>query len=106
MLNHLKDILNQNKPFTHRNAEALQALETEKVIVYIKAVAPHDVNGNPRRCFVIWAIDTKGAHKVAVIDDNYSGDRVYQTYPTAVYLGEIDTTPKEYKYLLKFKASK
>ena len=102
MLKKLLSVLEANTPPSTKIASCKDILTAEKIVVYLKAVAPHDVNGNPRRCFVVWQIDTTGAHKTAVIDDGYAGDRVHETFPNALYLGEIETTGKEYKYLLKF----
>jgi hypothetical protein len=62
--------------------------------------AGNDVNGNPRRLFVVYDTET-GAIK-EVIDEGYSGKRdLFTRYPKIACGSEIEISPKEYKWLLR-----
>lgn len=68
-------------------------------LVYFRLAAKNDVNGNPRRCFVVRDADT--GELVACIDEGYAGDTVRRTYPGAVYLGSYESTPREIRDTLR-----
>lgn len=70
-------------------------------MIYINLAADNDTNGNPRRIFVIFDED---GEILDCIDEGYSGlAEVTKQYPNAKYAGRFETTPKEYRSLLKFK---
>jgi len=73
----------------------------------VKIVAPNDVNGNPRRC---WIIEITQSRYVKVIDEGYSGsgaltedggftqeekEQILETAP------EIHVSANEYNFWLK-----
>lgn len=79
------------------------------IVTHVRA--NNDVNGNPRRCFVVRDLD--GAH-VETIDEGYYGEAaLYSRYPwfmhiaadrlglKPAYAAMIDSTPSEYKRLLR-----
>lgn len=66
--------------------------------------ADHDVNGNPRRLYLVTAIDpASGATCSAAVDEGYAGSKVLGSligiaHPT--YLPTLDITVKEYNHVL------
>ncbi len=71
-------------------------------MVILHLNAGHNVNGNPRRCYVV--IDKTGCIK-RVIDEGYAGDSaLWAAYPKLkgkTYPVDFDVTPAEYRRLLK-----
>jgi hypothetical protein len=85
-------------------------------VTFLHLCADNDVNGNPRRCFVV--TDHQGRH-VETLDEGYSGEGELQArYPWAswhalsrlgfdeparftVYPQRIDVSPSEYKRALR-----
>lgn len=64
--------------------------------------APNDVNGNPRRLFMVSEVMENGSDLVAVLDEGYNGNDAFRKYyPEAVMLTSIEISAKEYKRLLK-----
>jgi hypothetical protein len=73
--------------------------------MYIHLNAGHTTNGNPRRVFVV--IDVSDGTIVDAIDEGYKGtDAVTSHYPGIVAGPEFDTTPAQYRALLKQFADK
>ena len=59
----------------------------------------NDVNGNPRRAFVVY--DAQGRH-VETIDEGYDGySKLCEKYPKHRILMRVDASVKEYKRFLK-----
>lgn len=58
--------------------------------------APNDTNGNPRRCFVIWAAD---GTLLDAIDEGYSGRPNWTKSLTD--LGRVDVSATQYRYMIK-----
>lgn len=80
-------------------------------VIALHLRADVDVNGNPRRAFVV--LDAKGRH-VETIDEGYYGDAaLYSRYPwfhhsvagrlglESAYAVPMDVAPKEYRRWLK-----
>lgn len=66
--------------------------------------AGHDINGNPRRVWVV--LDEDGSF-VETIDEEYLGSSaVSKKYPNVILGPTFKTTAKEYRSLLKFHAVK
>lgn len=64
---------------------------------YIRTI--NDVNGNPRRAFVVY--DAQGRH-VETIDEHYNGtSELERKYPEHVILMTVEVPVKEYKRFLK-----
>lgn len=64
----------------------------------ISLKAGHDVNGNPRRVWVV----LDGGEIVDAIDEEYYGSAaVTNKYPNAILGPRFETTLKEYKSLLR-----
>ncbi len=62
--------------------------------------AGHNINGNPRRCYVIVRGDT--GEIVETIDEGYRDAAAYQgKYPEANYVGRIPTTANYRRELLR-----
>jgi len=67
--------------------------------IVLHLCAENDVNGNPRRCYVV--IGPDGA-VVAVHDEGHIGHHAWRIeHPTAVEGPEINITPGEYRAWLK-----
>lgn len=67
---------------------------------YISLNAGHDTNGNPRRVYVVFDGD---GQVMDVIDEGYSGQAaVIGIYPGIQGGARFDTTPTEYRRLLKW----
>jgi hypothetical protein len=66
--------------------------------------APNDANGNPRRCFAIYA---ESGEYLGTVDEGYKGDRAIGASglipegATVRILGRFDTTPSQRRELLK-----
>jgi hypothetical protein len=72
--------------------------------VVIKLNAGNDLNGNPRRVFVVLAIT---GEILGTADEGYIGlHAVCEKWPDLGfgYVPEFETTPKEYRYLTRKKA--
>ncbi len=67
-------------------------------MVCIRLCAKHDTNGNPRRVFVL--LDSDGAI-VRAIDEGYGGSRVLDAYSLRGPITDFETTPAEYRRLLR-----
>lgn len=62
--------------------------------------APNDVNGNPRRAYLIYKVThDKYAKLEAVYDEGYAG--MGEKYPDAIFLVTIDVSATEYKAFIK-----
>lgn len=62
--------------------------------------AKNDINGNPRRCFVVQNLSTGLIDNV--INEGFSGRQAWRDkYPTALEGVRFDVTLKEYKTLIK-----
>ena len=60
--------------------------------------APNDVNGNPRRCYVLYRLDDDGAWLVEVRDEGYAGEpREWMAHP---HLRPIDVSARVYRRFL------
>ncbi len=69
-------------------------------MIYLHLATKHDVNGNPRRLYVI--LDSDG-DVVDVIDEGYAGNsQVRKKYPDAVVGPRIEVPISEYKDWLKY----
>lgn len=83
----------------------MKASEIQAPVTYVFAKALNDVNGNPRRVFVIQYTNESGQPTTCVADDGYSGENWIhyrrQAGLQTTCLCEIQTTPGEYKRLLK-----
>ena len=70
-----------------------------------KINAGNDVNGNPRRAYIVQEIleNTNYASTIDVIDEGYEGSTaLFNKYPDVRWSGlEVPTTVKAYKTLLK-----
>ena len=72
-----------------------------KIAVYIGA--NNDVNGNPRRAFLVM---DKNAMVIDVIDEGYNGtSKLMAKYPNIQVSGRIDVTVEEYEYNLNLDVS-
>jgi hypothetical protein len=76
--------------------------------VAIRLDAPRDINGNPRRVYLV--IDplsggsTEGQHIIDTIDEGYEGrSALTSRYPGAKYLFSVKVTTQEYKTWLKLR---
>jgi hypothetical protein len=82
------------------------ALASESVVLRLSA--GHDNSGNPRRLYVVMH-PIRGI--LVAIDEGYSGEgAIEEAYGPAIYaalskhlVGTIDTTPAQYRQLLKAK---
>ena len=71
-----------------------------KHILVIKLEATNDINGNPRRIFIIF---DEESNIIETIDEGYSGDReLNKKYPNLPSYCTFKTTIKEYRNLLKW----
>ena len=71
-------------------------------MMYIHLITKHDVNGNPRRLYLV--LDDLGI-PVDAIDEGYAGSRnVRNKYPNVVDGPRIVVTPTEYRGWLKWAA--
>jgi hypothetical protein len=74
--------------------------------------AKHDINGNPRRAYIINEIDTESKyssyHIIDVIDEGYNGkNAVSVTYPNCLFSGyQIQVSPSEYNQYIKIGVAK
>ena len=67
-------------------------------------MAENDVNGNPRRLYIIQEVleGQDYSRLVAVIDEDYNGPNAFRKqYPEAIRMLDITISAKEYKNLLK-----
>ena len=70
------------------------------MLIAIRLNAGNDVNGNPRRAFVV--MDSLGI--VEVIDEGYEGyNAVWKEYPDISVVATFMVKPKEYRDRLKEK---
>lgn len=71
-------------------------------MIFLHLDAGHDVNGNPRRLYVV--LDQQ-ANVVEVIDEGYEGRGALRKYAPKTTRGlpivEFETTPRQYRELLK-----
>lgn len=73
------------------------------MITYLRLRAPNDKNGNPRRIFLIYRIESNQADLIATVDEEYRGNgEVLKRWPNAISMGDLSTTISEYCTLLKF----
>ena len=69
-----------------------------EIVFHLRAT--NDVNGNPRRCFLV--LDLSTGATLDCIDEGYSGRAAWQKrYPRAVEADSIEVTPREYRAKLK-----
>ncbi len=87
------------------NGAGFWAWETEKTMaIYIRFNAGNDTNGNPRRVFVVF--NPRGTI-VETLDEGYVGNHeVRAKYPKHKDGGTFETTPKEYRNLVKIGVNK
>ncbi|MMZ46561.1 hypothetical protein D1872_81790 [compost metagenome] len=74
----------------------------EKVIVATKLSTKNDKNGNPRRLYIVTAIDPQNLHhggeRLDIIEEGYEGLAALRNkYPSALLTQEIEVAPSEYK---------
>ena len=67
----------------------------------VKLNAGNDVNGNPQCCYVVETKDSKTPP--IVYDEGYKGSRVVPNHiwENGIFIGEFETTEKEYHSLLR-----
>jgi hypothetical protein len=73
-------------------------------LVALHLDAGHTPNGNPRRVYAIIEVTPGGANVVDVIDEGHRGHgAISKTIPVIWFYGtdRIETTPKEYRDLLR-----
>jgi hypothetical protein len=74
-------------------------------MLYIHLNAGHTGNGNPRRLFLV--IDPDSGEAVDAVDEGYEGSSaVIRRYPEIKGGPEIETTPAEYRRILKWAREK
>ena len=62
--------------------------------------APHDLNGNPRRLYVVF--DTNGS-PIAAYDENYAGkNAIPPKYRNLPEISSLNITTKDYKDMLNW----
>lgn len=72
------------------------------MIVAIKVSTKNDVNGNPRRAYIVNKVHGEYAERLAVIDEDYWGmQALRKQYPDAILLQEIEVAPAEYRKWIK-----
>lgn len=65
----------------------------------VKIAAPHDVNGNPRRAWLLY--DREGKY-LGAVDEGYSGYGALKTVaPNHIELAHIKVPPLEYRAVKK-----
>lgn len=71
------------------------------MMMFIRLKTTNDINGNPRRVFVVYRDNVV----IATHDEGYSGTgELRAIYPKILDGGDFMTTPKEYRKLLAWKA--
>ena len=69
------------------------------MISYLRLKAPNDRNGNPQRIFLVY----RDADLIATVDEEYKSDaEVRKRWPGAKSMGDLESSVKQYKELLKF----
>lgn len=69
-----------------------------KLRVYQHIKAPNDKNGNPRRCYVVYAVTAQTSDCVAVFDEGYAGiPRLLSNMPS---LYPVNVSATDYKGFL------
>lgn len=62
----------------------------------------NDLNGNPRRLYVIQRITVNGSERIDVIEENHNGNGAWnQKYPTAITLGDYELPASLYNVYKK-----
>lgn len=68
----------------------------------VKLNAGNDRNGNPRRLYLVTTKHQSGHATVKAIDEEYLGiAALHNQFPNCEVVADIDTTPTEYKRLLR-----
>ena len=69
------------------------------MILYQRIKAPNDVNGNPRRAFIVMSTIDRYADIMTVYDEGFAGVNVLpkDIREQGVELPEIKVTPAEYR---------
>lgn len=83
-------------------------MEPQTMQVYVKLSTKNDTYGNPRRLYVVNEVQTgkpyTGIQRLAIIVENYNGNQeVRERFPDALYIGEYEVTPTQYRNLLRTK---
>lgn len=73
----------------------------EKLAIHLNA--GNDRNGNPRRLFLLVTVNKGEATVIDAINENYYGESAVSKagYKNVPIIGRFDTTPSEYRDLLK-----
>ena len=81
-------------------------MTTAKPIAWQHIRAPNDVNGNPRRLFLVHSITPAGGTSFDVYDEGYSGFRAMpDNIRKLPQLCTVDVAVKEYRAFLEWEAA-
>lgn len=71
-------------------------MSTQNKVLVQHLKAPNNTNGNPRRAFAVYSMET--GEILDVLDEGYLGRAAFtQKYPLYVELPPVDVSPKELK---------
>lgn len=83
--------------------------QTEGIFTYQLLSTKHDVNGNPRRVYIVSKMETAPHNEncrwsswAAVIDQGYSGTKyIRELFPFAHELPQVNIAPSEYNRIIR-----